>query len=227
LKPEKFYDLVVEVALIRPGPIVGNMVHPYLNRRSGREPVDALHPILEPVLRRTLGVPFFQEQLLKMAMIAANFTGGEAEELRRAMGFKRSKQRMLDIESRLRSGMAQNGITGEVQDRIVQSITSFALYGFPESHAASFALIAYASAWLKCHYLAAFTCAILNNQPMGFYSPPFSSKTRSATASACSRSTSTSPNTTAPSSTCGYQPRLSVSVSASVTSAVSAPRPVT
>ncbi len=171
MKPEKFYDLVVEVALIRPGPIVGNMVHPYLNRRSGREAVDALHPILEPVLKRTLGVPLFQEQLLKMAMIAANFTGGEAEELRRAMGFKRSKQRMLDIEGRLREGMAQNGITGEVQDRIVQSITSFALYGFPESHAASFALLAYASAYFKCHYLAAFTCAILNNQPMGFYSP--------------------------------------------------------
>ena len=171
MKPEKFYDLVVEVALIRPGPIVGNMVHPYLNRRSGREPVDALHPILEPVLKRTLGVPLFQEQLLKMAMIAANFTGGEAEELRRAMGFKRSKQRMLDIEGRLREGMAQNGITGEVQDRIVQSITSFALYGFPESHAASFALLAYASAYFKTHYLAAFTCAILNNQPMGFYSP--------------------------------------------------------
>jgi error-prone DNA polymerase len=171
MKPEKFYDLVVEVALIRPGPIVGNMVHPYLNRRAGREPVDALHPILEPVLHRTLGVPLFQEQLLKMAMIAANFTGGEAEELRRAMGFKRSQQRMLDIEGRLRAGMTRNGITGEVQDRIVQSITSFALYGFPESHAASFALIAYASAWLKCHYPAAFTCAILNNQPMGFYSP--------------------------------------------------------
>ena len=171
MKPEKFYDLVVEVALIRPGPIVGNMVHPYLNRRAGREPVDALHPMLEPVLTRTLGVPLFQEQLLRMAMIAANFTGGEAEELRRAMGFKRSKQRMLDIETRLRAGMAQNGITGEVQDRIVQSITSFALYGFPESHAASFALLAYASAYFKCHYLAAFLCAILNNQPMGFYSP--------------------------------------------------------
>jgi error-prone DNA polymerase len=171
MKPKTFYDLVVEVALIRPGPIVGNMVHPYLARRAGREAVDALHPILEPVLKRTLGVPLFQEQLLKMAMIAANFTGGEAEELRRAMGFKRSKQRMLDIEDRLRAGMAKNGITGEVQDRIVQSITSFALYGFPESHAASFALLAYASAYFKCHYLAAFTCAILNNQPMGFYSP--------------------------------------------------------
>jgi error-prone DNA polymerase len=171
MKPEHFYDLVVEVAIIRPGPIVGNMVHPYLNRRAGREPVDPLHPLLEPVLRRTLGVPLFQEQLLRMAMIAANFTGGEAEELRRAMGFKRSKQRMLDIETRLRDGMEKNGITGEVQERIVQSITSFALYGFPESHAASFALLAYASAYFKCHYLAAFTCALLNNQPMGFYHP--------------------------------------------------------
>jgi error-prone DNA polymerase len=171
MKPEHFYDLVVEVAIIRPGPIMGNMVHPYLNRRAGREAADPLHPLLEPVLKRTLGVPLFQEQLLRMAMIAANFTGGEAEELRRAMGFKRSKQRMLDIETRLREGMKQNGIEGETQDRIVQSITSFALYGFPESHAASFALLAYASAYFKCHYLAAFTCALLNNQPMGFYHP--------------------------------------------------------
>ena len=171
LKPEKFYDLVVEVALIRPGPIVGQMVHPYLNRRAGREPADALHPMLEPVLSRTLGVPLFQEQLLRMAMIAANFSGGEAEELRRAMGFKRSEARMKDMEGRLRSGMAANGIVGQTQDKIVLSITSFALYGFPESHAASFALLAYASAWFKCHYLAGFTCALLNNQPMGFYSP--------------------------------------------------------
>jgi error-prone DNA polymerase len=171
LKPEKFYDLVVEVALIRPGPIVGQMVHPYLARRAGKEPADALHPLLEPILARTLGVPLFQEQLLKMAMIAANFTGGEAEELRRAMGFKRSQARMVEIEAKLRAGMAVNGITGEVQNRIVQSITSFALYGFPESHAASFALLAYASAYFKCHYLAAFTCALLNNQPMGFYHP--------------------------------------------------------
>jgi len=171
LQPKKFYDLVVEVALIRPGPIVGQMVHPYLARRAGREPVDALHPLLEPVLARTLGVPLFQEQLLRMAMIAANFTGGEAEELRRAMGFKRSEARMKEIEVKLRAGMAKNGITGETQDRIVQSVTSFALYGFPESHAASFALLAYASAYFKCHYLAAFTCALLNNQPMGFYHP--------------------------------------------------------
>jgi error-prone DNA polymerase len=130
-----------------------------------------LHPSLEPILERTLGVPLFQEQLLRMAMTVANFTGGEAEELRRAMGFKRSEKRMKDIETRLRAGMDKNGITGDAQESIVRSITSFALYGFPESHAASFALLAYASAYLKCHHLAAFTCAMLNNQPMGFYSP--------------------------------------------------------
>jgi len=171
MKPARFYDVVVQVAIIRPGPIVGKMVHPYLNRRQGREAPDCLHPSLEPVLRRTLGVPLFQEQLLRMAMIAAGFTGGEAEELRRAMGFKRSEKRMADIEVKLRAGMRRNGIVGRPQDDIVRSITSFALYGFPESHAASFALLAYASAYLKCHYLAAFTCAMLNNQPMGFYSP--------------------------------------------------------
>jgi error-prone DNA polymerase len=171
MKPVRFYDIVVQVALIRPGPIVGKMVHPYLNRRQGREPADCLHPSLEPVLRRTLGVPLFQEQLLRMAMLAAGFTGGEAEELRRAMGFKRSEKRMADIELKLRAGMERNGITGKAQEDIVRSITSFALYGFPESHAASFALIAYASAYLKCHHLAAFTCALLNNQPMGFYAP--------------------------------------------------------
>src|SRR5205085_11452076 len=137
----------------------------------GREEPDCVHPSLEPVLRRTLGVPLFQEQLLKMAMIAAGFTGGEAEELRRAMGFKRSEKRMAEIEVKLRAGMDRNGITGRVQESIVHSITSFALYGFPESHAASFALLAYASAYLKCHYLAAFTCSMLNNQPMVFYPP--------------------------------------------------------
>ena len=171
LKPEKFYDLVVEVAIIRPGPIVGQMVHPYLNRRAGREPVVPLHPLLEPVLARTLGVPLFQEQLLRMAMVAANFTGGQAEELRRAMGFKRSEKRMQQIGIQLREGMASNGITGETAERIITSITSFALYGFPESHAASFALLAYASAYLKVHYPAAFYTALLNNQPMGFYHP--------------------------------------------------------
>ena len=171
LKPTHFYDLVVQVAIIRPGPIVGDMVHPYLNRRAGREPVVPLHPSLEPVLARTLGVPLFQEQLLRMAMVAAGFTGGQAEELRRAMGFKRSEKRMKQIEVQLREGMARNGITGETAERIITSITSFALYGFPESHAASFALLAYASAYLKVHYPAAFYTALLNNQPMGFYHP--------------------------------------------------------
>jgi len=171
LRPKRFYDLVVQVAIIRPGPIVGNMVHPYLKRRQGREPVKYPHPSLAPVLARTLGVPLFQEQLLRMAMIAAGFTGGEAEDLRRAMGFKRSEVRMKEIEKKLRRGMDEKGITGKAQDEIVQSIAAFALYGFPESHAASFALIAYASAYFKCHYSAAFTAALLNNQPMGFYSP--------------------------------------------------------
>ena len=171
LKPATFYDLVVEVAIIRPGPIVGQMVHPYLNRRAGREPVRYPHPSLEPILARTLGVPLFQEQLLRMAMVAAGFTGGQAEELRRAFGFKRSERRMKQIEVQLREGMAQNGIVGAPADEIVTSITSFALYGFPESHAASFALIAYASAYLKAHYPAAFYTSLLNNQPMGFYHP--------------------------------------------------------
>src|SRR5947209_14589238 len=171
MRPERFYDIVVQVTIIRPGPIVGNMVHPYLKRRQRREVVRYPHPALEPVLKRTLGVPLFQEQLLRMAMITAGFSGGEAEELRRAFGFKRSERRMKEVEVKLRQGMDRNGITGDVQDQIIHSITSFALYGFPESHAASFALIAYASAVLKCHYLAAFTAAMLNNQPMGFYSP--------------------------------------------------------
>ncbi|HWF88398.1 MAG TPA: error-prone DNA polymerase [Pyrinomonadaceae bacterium] len=171
LRPANFYDIVVQVAIIRPGPIVGNMVHPYLKRRQGREPATYAHPLLEPVLKRTLGVPLFQEQLLRMAMICAGFSGGEAEELRRAFGFKRSEARMKTIEVKLRAGLSKNGITGKKQDEIVLSISSFALYGFPESHAASFALIAYASAYLKCNYLAAFTAAILNNQPMGFYQP--------------------------------------------------------
>jgi len=171
LLPKRFYDIVVQVAIIRPGPIVGQMVNPFLQRRQGREAVTYPHPSLEPVLARTMGVPLFQEQLLRIAMISANFTGGEAEELRRAMGFKRSQARMKEIEVRLREGMTRNGFTAEAQEQIILSITSFALYGFPESHAASFALIAYASAWLKCHYLGAFTAALLNNQPMGFYHP--------------------------------------------------------
>jgi error-prone DNA polymerase len=171
LKPECFYDLVVQVAIIRPGPIVGDMVHPYLRRRAGRERITVPHPVLEPILERTLGVPLFQEQLLRMAMAAAGFTGGEAEELRRAFGFKRRKQAMEEVEKKLRAGMTAKGITGEAAEAIIRSITSFALYGFPESHAASFALLAYASAYLKTHHPAAFYAALLNNQPMGFYHP--------------------------------------------------------
>jgi len=169
--PVRFYDLVVQVAIIRPGPIVGKMMHPYMRRRQGKEEVSYAHPLLEPVLKRTLGVPLFQEQLLRMAMVVASFSGSEAEELRRAVGMRRSMQRMKDLEVRLRSGMTRNGLGPEAQDNIVQSISSFAMYGFPESHAASFALIAYASAYLKVYYLAAFTCGLMNNQPMGFYSP--------------------------------------------------------
>jgi error-prone DNA polymerase len=169
--PVRFYDLVVQVAIIRPGPIVGKMMQPYIRRRQGKEGVTYPHPSLEPVLKRTLGVPLFQEQLLRMAMTVASFSGAEAEELRRAVGMRRSMQRMKDLEGRLRAGMTRNGIGPDAQDNIVQGISSFAMYGFPESHAASFALIAYASAYLKVHYLAAFTCGLLNNQPMGFYSP--------------------------------------------------------
>ena len=171
VRPERFYDLVVQVAIIRPGPIVGNMVHPYIRRRRGREPVTYPHPSLEPILRRTLGVPLFQEQLLKMAMVTAGFTATEAEELRRAFGFKRSERLMAEVETKLRAGMACQGIHGAAAEEIVHAITAFALYGFPESHASSFALLAYASAYLRVHHPAAFYAALLNNQPMGFYHP--------------------------------------------------------
>jgi error-prone DNA polymerase len=171
MKPRCFYDLVVEVAIIRPGPIVGKMVHPYLDRRADRAPITYPHPALEPILKRTLGVPLFQEQLLRMAMTVAGFSAGEAEELRRAMGFKRSAARMVQIEARLRAGMARSGLDRRRADEIIQSITAFALYGFPESHAASFALIAYASAYLKRHHPAAFFAAMLNCYPLGFYHP--------------------------------------------------------
>src|SRR5207253_1172276 len=166
--PKCFYDIVVQVAIIRPGPIVGGMIKPFFDRRQGRAPVEYPHPCLEPILKRTLGVPLFQEQLLRIAMVAANFTGGEAEELRRAMGFKRSMERMQEIEKRLRAGMTKNGIDQRAQEQIVKSITSFALYGFPESHAASFALIAYASAYIKARHPAAFYISLLNAWPMGF-----------------------------------------------------------
>ena len=170
-QPAEFYDLVVQVAIIRPGPIVGKMMNPYMLRRQKKEKVTYPHPLLKPVLERTLGVPLFQEQLLKMAMTIASFSGAEAEELRRAVGMRRSWERMHNLQDKLRAGMATNGVSATAQEQIVQYISSFALYGFPESHAASFALIAYASAYFKVKYLAAFTCAMLNNQPMGFYAP--------------------------------------------------------
>jgi error-prone DNA polymerase len=171
MKPTCFYDIVVEVAIIRPGPIVGKMLNPYLLRRAGEQKITYPHPSLEPILKRTLGIPLFQEQLIRMAMVAAGFSGGQADELRRAMGFKRSQQRMNTIEVDLRAGMNARGITGAAQEEIVQGIKSFALYGFPESHAASFALLAYASVYLKAHHPAAFLAALLNNWPMGFYHP--------------------------------------------------------
>jgi error-prone DNA polymerase len=171
LAPRVFYDLVVEVALIRPGPIQGEMVHPYLRRRAGLEPVTYPHPSLEPILERTLGVPLFQEQGMQVAIAAAGFTPGEADELRRAMGHKRSHERMAKICDKLVDGMAKNGIEPDVARRIFNQISAFADYGFPESHAASFALLVYASAYFKLYYPAEFACALLNAQPMGFYSP--------------------------------------------------------
>ncbi|MFL5580274.1 MAG: OB-fold nucleic acid binding domain-containing protein [Gemmatimonadaceae bacterium] len=171
LKPRCFYDLVVEVALIRPGPIQGDMVHPYLRRRAGEEPVEYPHESLRPILERTLGVPLFQEQGMKVAIAAAGFTPGEADALRRAMGHKRSRERMHAICEQLVAGMARNGIPEETARRIYNQINAFADYGFPESHAASFALLVYASAYLKHYYAPEFTAAILNAQPMGFYAP--------------------------------------------------------
>ena len=171
MKPKEFYDVAIEVAIIRPGPIVGQMVHPYLARRNNEEKIEYIHPDLEPVLARTLGVPLFQEQMLKIAMIMADFGGGEAEELRRAISFDRSQDRMKKVVEKLRTNMTRKQIASKVQERIINSLSSFALYGFPESHAISFALLAYASCWLKVHRAPEFYCGLLNNQPMGFYSP--------------------------------------------------------
>ena len=170
MKPKCFYDVVIEVAIIRPGPIQGDMVHPYLARRAGREPVTYFDGRLKPVLERTLGVPLFQEQMLKIAMIMANFSGAEAEELRRALSFHRSVERMEKVSVKLRAAMERNGIAPEVIMKIIEAISSFALYGFPESHAISFAILAYGSAYLKVHRAAEFFASLLNNQPMGFYS---------------------------------------------------------
>lgn len=171
LKPKCFYDVVVEVAIVRPGPIVGQLAHPYLERRAGRAPVEYIHPDVQPILERTLGIPLFQEQVLKMAMVLADFSGSEAEELRRAMSFHRSEERMQKVQVKLYAAMRKKGHRDEVIEKFVDAISSFALYGFPESHAISFGLLAYASAYLKVHYAAEFYAGLLNNQPMGFYSP--------------------------------------------------------
>jgi error-prone DNA polymerase len=171
MKPKCFYDVVIEVAIIRPGPIQGDMVHPYLNRRAGREKITYFDERLKPVLERTLGVPLFQEQMLKIAMIMADFSGNEAEELRRALSFHRSEERMRKVSVKLRAGMERNNVAPEMIEKILQSITSFALYGFPESHAISFAILAYGSAYLKVHRAPEFYASLLNNQPMGFYTP--------------------------------------------------------
>jgi len=171
MKPECFYDVVIEVAIIRPGPIQGDMVHPYLARRARKEPVTYFDERLKPVLERTLGVPLFQEQMLKIAMIMADFSGNEAEELRRALSFHRSEERMRKVSVKLRAAMERKGVAPDQIDKIIHSITSFALYGFPESHAISFAILAYGSAYLKVHRAPEFYASLLNNQPMGFYTP--------------------------------------------------------
>ncbi len=171
LRPRTFYDLVVEVSLVRPGPITGGMVHPYLRRRRGLEKVEYPHPCLEPVLSKTLGVPLFQEQVMRLAVVAADYTPGEADQLRRDMAAWRSAGRIEQHRDRLISAMENKGIATEFAARVFDQIRGFGEYGFPESHAASFALIAYATSWLRCHYLAEFTCSLLNAQPMGFYAP--------------------------------------------------------
>ncbi|WP_299275035.1 error-prone DNA polymerase, partial [uncultured Georgenia sp.] len=171
LRPRSFYDIVVEVALIRPGPIQGDSVNPYINRRRGREKVTYLHPLLEPALEKTLGVPLFQEQLMQIAIDVADFSPAEADQLRKAMGAKRSTERMEALRARLLEGMARNGVTGEVAEKIYDKLKAFADFGFPESHAFSFAYLVYASAWLKVHHPEAFYAALLAAQPMGFYSP--------------------------------------------------------
>jgi error-prone DNA polymerase len=171
MKPECFYDVVIEVAIIRPGPIQGDMVHPYLARRAGKEPVTYFDDRLKPVLERTLGVPLFQEQMLKIAMVMADFTGDEAEELRRALSFHRSEERMNKVCAKLRAAMEGKGVAADKIEQIIQAISSFALYGFPESHAISFAILAYGSAYLKVHRAPEFYASLINNQPMGFYTP--------------------------------------------------------
>jgi error-prone DNA polymerase len=171
LKPRRFYDLVVEVALIRPGPIQGGSVHPYIRRRNGQEPITYLHPLLENSLGKTLGIPLFQEQLMQMAIDVAGFSASEADQLRQAMGSKRSQKRMQLLRQRLYEGMAERGIVGDIADEIFDKMAAFANYGFPESHSVSFAYLVYSSSWLKLYEPAAFYAGLLNAQPMGFWSP--------------------------------------------------------
>jgi len=171
LRPRRFYDLVIEVSIVRPGPISGGMVHPYLRRRNGEETIEYPHPSLQPVLEKTLGVPLFQEQVMRLAVVAADYTPGEADQLRRDMAAWRKSGRIERHHQRLVSRMLAKGIAREFAERVFEQIRGFGEYGFPESHAASFALIAYATAWLKCHHPAEFACSLLNAQPMGFYSP--------------------------------------------------------
>ena len=171
LRPRHYYDLVIEVSIVRPGPITGGMVHPYLRRRNGEEPVVYPHPCLEPVLRKTLGVPLFQEQVMKLAVVAADYTPGEADQLRRDMAAWHRTGRIERHRDRLVTRMMAKGIAREFAEKVFEQIRGFGDYGFPESHAASFALIAYATAWLRCHYPEVFVCSLLNAQPMGFYTP--------------------------------------------------------
>jgi error-prone DNA polymerase len=171
VQPREFYDLAIEVALIRPGPIQGHAVNPYIRRRRGEEDITYLHPLLEPILRRTLGVPLFQEQLMEMAVAIAGFSAADADELRQAMAAKRSAARMEKMRARLYEGMAVRGVAGAVADQVFSALAAFANFGFPESHSVSFAYLVYSSSWLKLHYPAAFTAGLLNSQPMGFWSP--------------------------------------------------------
>jgi error-prone DNA polymerase len=171
LKPVCFYDIIVSIAIVRPGPIQGNIIHPYLRRRRGEEEVIYLHPSLEPILKRTLGVPLFQEQGMKLAVTAAGFTASQADQLRKVMSHKRSKEKMAKLCGELSAGMKKNGFSETAIETITHQLQAFANYGFPESHAASFSLLVYASAYLKRYYPVEFCCAILNAQPMGFYSP--------------------------------------------------------
>jgi error-prone DNA polymerase len=171
LKPRNFYDLVISVGIVRPGPIQGGMIHPYLRRRDGKEQVRYPYPPLEPVLAKTLGVPLFQEQIMRLAVVAAGFSPGEADELRRVMTHRRSHERIAAMKARLLAGMAERGISTADAELIFHQLLGFAGYGFPESHSASFALLVYASAWIRCYHPAVFACALLNSQPMGFYAP--------------------------------------------------------